>query len=296
MNSEKIKVIYIAGATRSGSTLLSRLLGEVDGFVNVGEALRWLFNTRRMKRTRPCSCGSPVDLCPFWNKIFSEIEHSDEQAFATSMVRIRYLPLLVSPIKSIRLKHQWSSLLNKTRNLIYSIVVNSNCGIIIDSSKNPANAYVLSQIPEIELHVVHLVRDPRGVVSSWTKPKEYMKIFSWWRVVAWWVSHNLSAEILRFWVEDYRLVRYEDFIKSPVKTIQEIVSMMNGQSSDLSFINGEEFTIGTQHLLGSNPDRQIIGTIQFKENPWSLPWYKNILVIIFTFPLLLRYHYLSPID
>jgi hypothetical protein len=50
MEKQTVKILYIAGATRSGSTLLSRLLGEIDGFINVGEALRWLFNTLRMSR------------------------------------------------------------------------------------------------------------------------------------------------------------------------------------------------------------------------------------------------------
>ena len=39
--SAPIKVVYITGAGRSGTTLLDILLGELDGFFSAGE-MRWL--------------------------------------------------------------------------------------------------------------------------------------------------------------------------------------------------------------------------------------------------------------
>ena len=40
MATDKIKVLYIAGNGRSGSTLLGVLLGQIPGFFNVGEVRR----------------------------------------------------------------------------------------------------------------------------------------------------------------------------------------------------------------------------------------------------------------
>ncbi|WP_420910932.1 sulfotransferase [Thermus thermophilus] len=37
MSQEKVKVVFIGGYGRSGSTLLDRMLGQVEGFVSVGE-------------------------------------------------------------------------------------------------------------------------------------------------------------------------------------------------------------------------------------------------------------------
>ena len=39
MSGERVKVLYIAGSGRSGSTILDRILGQLDGFFSVGELL-----------------------------------------------------------------------------------------------------------------------------------------------------------------------------------------------------------------------------------------------------------------
>jgi hypothetical protein len=39
--------------------------------------------------------------------------------------------------------------------------------VVVDSSKRPANALLLAASDDIDLFVVHLVRDPRGVANSW---------------------------------------------------------------------------------------------------------------------------------
>src|SRR5215470_15851498 len=60
-------VVYIAGFGRSGSTLLERALGELPGYVNVGELID-LF-----RRTGPdgerCGCGEAFTDCAFWTDI-----------------------------------------------------------------------------------------------------------------------------------------------------------------------------------------------------------------------------------
>src|SRR3712207_8630396 len=41
--------------------------------------------------------------------------------------------------------------------------------VIVDSSKSPARALALGMVPGIDLYVVHLVRDGRGVATSLRK-------------------------------------------------------------------------------------------------------------------------------
>ncbi len=66
--SGPIKILYIASEARSGSTLLGRLLAEVDGCVHVGEIDRiWL---RFFKEENLCECGLPFRECPFWQQVF----------------------------------------------------------------------------------------------------------------------------------------------------------------------------------------------------------------------------------
>jgi hypothetical protein len=64
-------VIYVAGSGRSGSTLLERTLGEITGFVNVGELID-LFR-RVVREGERCGCNEPFESCPFWSGVGREI-------------------------------------------------------------------------------------------------------------------------------------------------------------------------------------------------------------------------------
>src|SRR5207237_908724 len=62
----KIKVVFIVGFTRSGSTLLEHLLSIAPGTVAVGElAYLWDPNVRNNSY---CGCGVKWDCCPFWTR------------------------------------------------------------------------------------------------------------------------------------------------------------------------------------------------------------------------------------
>src|SRR5262252_9835277 len=60
-------VLYIAGSGRSGSTLLERALGEIPGFVNVGELID--LYRRVAEHGERCGCGQEFARCPFWSRV-----------------------------------------------------------------------------------------------------------------------------------------------------------------------------------------------------------------------------------
>ena len=64
-----IKVLFIGGAGRSGSTLLDRLLGQTPGLVSVGEVT----NIWKVGFTDdfPCGCGELFSGCPFWREVIA---------------------------------------------------------------------------------------------------------------------------------------------------------------------------------------------------------------------------------
>jgi hypothetical protein len=62
-----LKVLYIAGVGRSGSTLLERVLGAMPGAVNGGE-LNAIFS-RVAAQNQRCGCGEPFSECPFWTAV-----------------------------------------------------------------------------------------------------------------------------------------------------------------------------------------------------------------------------------
>ena len=62
-------ILFVAGSSRSGSTLLDAMCGQIEGFVSVGE-LRHIW-VRGFLRNEPCGCGRPFLECPFWKEAIS---------------------------------------------------------------------------------------------------------------------------------------------------------------------------------------------------------------------------------
>ncbi len=60
-------VVFVGGYARTGSTLLDRLLGQIDGFASFGE-LRHVWE-RNFRGNQLCGCGRPFRSCPFWNDV-----------------------------------------------------------------------------------------------------------------------------------------------------------------------------------------------------------------------------------
>ena len=61
------KVYYIAGAGRSGSTMLDAVLGNCDDFFSCGELIN--FTVNGLEKLEYCSCGVKVPNCEFWSKV-----------------------------------------------------------------------------------------------------------------------------------------------------------------------------------------------------------------------------------
>ena len=61
-----IKTAYILSAGRSGSTLLSRMLGAHPETFAVGEISHL---PKNIALNTTCMCGSPVRECPVWNSV-----------------------------------------------------------------------------------------------------------------------------------------------------------------------------------------------------------------------------------
>src|SRR5262249_58384738 len=66
--SAPLQVVYITGSGRSGTTLLGHILGQLEGFCFVGEAMyAW-----RALGQRLCGCGVPLESCEFWSAVRRE--------------------------------------------------------------------------------------------------------------------------------------------------------------------------------------------------------------------------------
>ena len=67
---DEVHVLYIAGIGRSGSTLLCRTLGSVEGYLGTGELMRIL--GRGVTSGDQCSCGEAVGTCDLWGAVLRD--------------------------------------------------------------------------------------------------------------------------------------------------------------------------------------------------------------------------------
>jgi len=65
-----MKIIYIGGYGRSGSTLLDIILGQSKYIESGGEIVH---AQRDIKENKKCTCNKFLEECTVWSKVYSEI-------------------------------------------------------------------------------------------------------------------------------------------------------------------------------------------------------------------------------
>jgi len=314
-NHNKPVVLYVVGYVRSGSTLLDRLLGSIDGFHSCGEIFElW---RQALDHRGPCSCGQHAEDCPFWaavlEKTFDDAPSSlksDVLKFANlfySTINKRNLVNLIFPrLRSQDFQTKLKDIEILIGKLYRAIAEVSDAQVIVDSSKYPLYAYLLSESNAVDLHLVHLVRDSRAVVYSHIRKKfvseiGYTATKKPFRTVLAWSLHNVLAERLRA-NHRYVRVRYEDLAAHPKETILYIVETLGlaekvgvDESKLFASFSGEnKIVLGRGHLIAGNAMRFKHGEIKIKlDTEWknSLPLLYKLAITVITAPLLKRYGY-----
>jgi hypothetical protein len=309
MPDKKIKVLFILGHGRSGSTLLDRMLGQLDGFFSMGE-LKWIWR-RVVEEEVLCGCGTPFRSCPTWSAVFRQAFGGMENV-SSRLVKLnfslfgrRQLPLLIFPGLSRRYSEDLEYYTQAVRKVCLAAQDVSGCRLLIDSSKFTHDCVVLSRIPEIDLHVVHLVRDSRAVSYSWLRKKvrpeinsrtETMLMHSVRKSSFRWLWDNFLAHALQGFYKQYTRVYYEDFIDDPEGTILRICEKIGEPISSLDFLRGQIAQLGATHTVAGNPNRFDLGSVQIKPD---MEWVEKMsrrdkaVTVAITWPLLMYYGYFS---
>jgi hypothetical protein len=145
---------------------------------------------------------------------------------------------------------------------------------VIDSSKFVSDVLILARDPRVDLHVIHLVRDPRGSAFSWAAPKAdpgreggALQTFNPLMSSFWWTANNVEAEVFikRRLGSRYQRVRYEDFVGSPREVIGAAVEGFGGRASDLPFEGSNAVHLSRRsHIVGGNPNRFQTGAVELQ--------------------------------
>lgn len=308
--SDPVRVLFIGGYGRSGSTLLQRLLGEVRGAVAVGE-VRHIWE-RGYGQDHLCGCGERFSSCPFWTAVTREAYGSlppDEAAAVFRLKRLVERPRrahqvrfgLAGPTHRRRLA-RYGRILTRLYRAIRDV---SGADLVVDATKDPTHGFVLARLPGIELHTVHLVRDSRATAHSWQRRRIRPEIH-WDRrlmprrgsldAAVRWSAANFLTEFLRSQGGSYGRWRYEELAATPQATVREMLAGIgwSGPPPELPFLEERTARLGTAHTVSGNPQRFDTGAIDLHvDDEWrrAMPTADRLLVTAVSAPLLVRYGY-----
>jgi hypothetical protein len=294
-----VKVLKITGLGRSGSTILDVVLGnhpQIESVGEVGNLMRngWIsreslrgIDPKRLRRPI-CTCGKRLDVlyvatpdeaCPFWSSVRREwVERTDRESIET-------YPKLQNDFE---LKRRWPRLLYEkrrpsalfrsyarlTRAFFESIRAVSGKPIIVDSATVPTRTFALGMIPGIDVYVVHLVRDGRGVITSHRKTfeKDLQAGIMWdhkghpmWKTVVRrrvlylvsvirWTVQNLASEWVCTQLGPKRAMRlrYEDFVADPNSALERIGSLIELDLTGVAEAASAGKPMQVGHNIGGN--------------------------------------------
>lgn len=300
-------VVYIAGSGRSGTTLLERMIGAIEGYVNVGELID--LARRVHAEDELCGCGEPFSVCPFWREVGKRAfggwdDRTVEQlrSLQWQVARQRYIPQHLLPVRRAAFDQRSSLYRQQYANLYRAMADTAGARAVVDASKWPAQAAALAG-PEIDVRVIHVQRDVRGVAWSMgkrrvarpqdTQGRDLMESSGVKTAALRWSACQSEVALLRMTRVPLVRIRYEDLICNAHDEVQhalEAIGLPIGPSA-LGHIGQRDVRLGPSHGLSGNPSRFVQGSTALSvDHAWQtqMSMRDKVVVSAIGFPHLLR--------
>ncbi|MGH3341440.1 MAG: sulfotransferase [Carbonactinosporaceae bacterium] len=312
-SQRQTRVIYLGGVGRSGSSLLARLLDAEPDTTAVGEVVRlW---ERGIADDERCSCGRRFSECDFWRRVgaagfggWERVDVDRVEHLRVQVGRLRHVPRLTAPWQPRsrgghgRLARAYAGYYARVYDAVRRV---SGCRAVVDGSKNISLAAVLRLAPEVDLRVVHLVRDVPAVAYSWgkrvrrpeTDGSTLMPTYLPTLVGLWWITENALFHALgRRGVPVLRL-RYEDLVADPSGTLDAVRRFADlDEVPGYPFLDGRRARLGRGHTFGGNPMRFVSEPVELGlDDAWRAELGRRArwVVSALGLPLRLGYGYLG---
>ena len=243
-----MKVVYVGGHGRSGSTLLDVLLDASPQLLGVGE-LHHL--PRLLADDQSCSCGTALGRCPFWARARSVVDGQGGAAAVAELTeRVEASPS-PPPEDLSAYRRFWIELID-------SLAPDQGDAIMVDSSKSMGySRYRFAHLSQaVDTFHLHLTRDPRAVTWSARKGPSAQfgqprsALVSVVRSLYAWQASNRQALADAAVSTTHRLA-YEDLVGDPSSTLEELAGVLTswaGRSIDIPLLDRYQ----TGHGVGGN--------------------------------------------
>ncbi len=285
---------YLLGASHSGTTLLAMLLGAHRDCCTVGQlGADGIPDPERYR----CSCGRRIGECSFWSEVSARMRGRgvdfDIANPGTSIhaLESNYLRRLLSPLHrgpvleairdaALTLSARWRSHLASTQRR-YAALVNalgevSRAKVIVDSSKTGVRLKYLLRNPDLEVKVIWVIRDGRGVALTYLDPLNFADARSpelraggfgggrdgeqkpIARAAREWRRSNEEAEcvVANLSRSRWMLARYEDVCSNTHATLRSICAFLGlaPECINLDFRSRTQHVVGNGMRLDSSPE------------------------------------------
>ena len=236
-----MRVIYIAGTSHSGSTLLDLMLNAHPAIFSAGEVLK--LNRQlgidpprkstirpRKQNSAPCSCGAPsLWQCPVWSRV-------DARTCETVGKSLTDLDML----------DYGETDAGKAPNAVVFKAIADVTGktFVVDSSKLPKRLAYLMQLEELGVYPVHIVRDPKGQINSVTrKHGGFLKHIFRYELVHEQIRRTLKSV-------PHSVVHYEDLVRDPAGTLASILQPLglDFDPRQLAWAEAEKHEVAGNHV------------------------------------------------
>jgi Sulfotransferase domain len=303
------RVLYIGGSGRSGSTLLERVVGQLPGVVAVGE-LVFLWR-RGIVNDQLCGCGERFHACPFWTAVgehafggWDRVDVDRVLALQRAVDRNRFIPMMMAGRRAPRYRSELERYAEYLLPVYRAALAVGAGRVLVDSSKHASTAFLLSRLGGLDLRVIHIVRDSRGVAYSWTKHvrkpeaagESYMPRFHPGRQSLYWMAYNAMFEALPAAGVPTMRLRYESLLEAPRPQVHRAAAFAGIPTSAaaLRYLDDRAVELSVDHTVSGNPMRFRTGRLDLRlDDAWrrELPRGQAALVAAVTWPLQVRYGY-----
>lgn len=191
--------------------------------------------------------------------------------------------------------------MNKFRELVLPIYRElrdqTNCDFIVDSSKSPSYLYLLANCTDLDISVIHLIRDSRAVVYSMNRTKRkpetenesFMKKSNIFPAALGWLTTNYLSQYFQILMGKgkYTALEYEKMVMECEDALKVISQSAGMSRSFVHPVQNGAITIRDLHIIAGNPVRFNKGEILLKvDNEWEnkMGILKKIVVTLVTFP------------
>ncbi|MFY1636938.1 sulfotransferase domain-containing protein [Solwaraspora sp. WMMB335] len=319
MGEAAVRVIFIGGVGRSGSTVVERILNELPGVCGLGEVAQVWQNGVRDNRL--CGCGAAFHDCAVWREIgqrafggWHSVDLDRIRLLRDCVGRTRHVPRLARRQLNPTVRARVTEYVDFYTRIYSAAAAVTGAHTVVDSSKHVGQAFCLRWASDLDLRVLHLVRDPRGVAHSWTKqvhdpesggPVQVPR-YPVTRCALSWNTNNAAFDLLARLspqvgrpgagqrAHPVHRMRYEEFLADPAGAVTALAGFagLDVTGAELSYLDGCRAHLGTVHAVSGNRMRFTQGAVTLRvDDAWhtALAPTRRRLVGALCAPLLLAY-------